>query len=266
MSLVINNNSTAGLIANKLTAHYGNLSQSTERLSSGLRINSAADDAAGLAIRELMRSDVAALNQGVRNANDAISMLQTVDGALAIIDEKLIRMKELAEQAATGTYDSVQRLMIDSEFQQMASEIERIAQATDFNGVKLLDGNYSSSSTSGTSGTSGTATSSTDPTVTYDYNLSSPTVTTGTNGTIAFAAYSLTNPINNPENYIGSGDSGTTTIDVKNNNLIQISGTEVSASVFIRGSATTPTLTVAFDPNAQYYKNQTIHSHHICKH
>ena len=74
-----------------------------------------------------MRADVASLHQGVNNANDAISLIQTADGALGVIDEKLIRMKELAEQASTGTYDSVQRLMIDSEFQQMASEIERIA-------------------------------------------------------------------------------------------------------------------------------------------
>ena len=76
-----------------------------------------------------MRADVASLHQGVNNANDAISLIQTADGALGVIDEKLIRMKELAEQASTGTYDSVQRLMIDSEFQQMASEIERIARA-----------------------------------------------------------------------------------------------------------------------------------------
>lgn len=123
-----------------LNTHYGRLAISTQRLSSGLRINGAADDAAGLAIRELMRADIAALHQGVRNANDAISMIQVVDGALGIIDEKLIRMKELAEQAATGTYDSTQRLMIDSEFQAMASEIQRIATATDFNGIKLLDG------------------------------------------------------------------------------------------------------------------------------
>lgn len=136
----INTNLSALETANRLSSHYGRLSTSVARLSSGLRINSAADDAAGLAIRELMRSDVAAFFQGVRNANDAISLLEVADGALAIIDEKLIRMKELAEQAATGTYNSTQRLMINSEFQAMASEIDRIANATDFNGIKLLDG------------------------------------------------------------------------------------------------------------------------------
>jgi len=149
MSLVINNNIPALTVANNLNAHYSALQTSTQRLSSGLRINSAADDAAGLAIRELMRSDIAAYQQGVRNANDAISLIQTADGALGVIDEKLVRMKELAEQAATGTYDSTQRLMIESEYQAMASEITRIANATNFNNVKLLDGSLSSSTHDG---------------------------------------------------------------------------------------------------------------------
>lgn len=139
----INHNLAASGVANTLNSHYGRLASSMRHLSTGLRIHSAADDAAGLAIRELMRSDISVLSQGMRNANDAISMLQVADGALAIIDEKLIRMKELAEQAATGTYDSTQRLMIDSEFRAMAAEIDRIALATDFNGIHLLDGSLS---------------------------------------------------------------------------------------------------------------------------
>jgi len=128
---------------------YGALSPSVQRLSTGMRINSAADDAAGLAIRESMRSDIASLNQGIRNANDGISLIQTAEGALSVVDEKLIRMKELAEQASTGTYTNAQRLIIHSEFAAMASEIDRIATATDFNGVKLLDGNVSISGTNG---------------------------------------------------------------------------------------------------------------------
>jgi len=145
MSLSMVNNSTATLASSNLNRAYDSLSKSTERMSSGLRINSSADDAAGLAVRELMRSDISTLNQGVRNANDGISMIQTADGALSVIDEKLIRMKELAEQAATGTYTSDQRLIIDSEYQAMASEITRIANATDFNGIHLLNGNISGS-------------------------------------------------------------------------------------------------------------------------
>lgn len=143
MALIINHNMMAMNAARNLSISYNGLETSVRRLSSGLRIGSSADDAAGLAIRELMRADIASLNQGVRNANDAISLIQTADGALGVIDEKLIRMKELAEQAATGTYNSDQRLMIESEYQAMASEITRIANATDFNGVYLLNGNLS---------------------------------------------------------------------------------------------------------------------------
>ncbi|WP_027366680.1 flagellin [Desulfocurvibacter africanus] len=143
MSLTINHNLMATNAARNLSTSYSNLSVSTRRLSSGLRVGTAADDAAGLASRELMRADISSLNQGVRNANDAISLIQTADGGLQVIDEKLIRMKELATQASTGTYNSDQRLIIDSEYQAMASEITRIASATDFNGVYLLNGNLS---------------------------------------------------------------------------------------------------------------------------
>ena len=154
MALTINHNLMAATAARNLNNSYNALSTSTNRLSSGLRINSSADDAAGMAVSELMKADVASLNQGVRNANDAISMIQTADGALSVIDEKLVRMKELAEQAATGTYTSDQRLIIDSEYQAMASEITRIANATDFNGIYLLNGNLSASTHNGSGLTS----------------------------------------------------------------------------------------------------------------
>lgn len=143
MSLVINHNLMAMNASRNLNHSYGQLATSTRRLSSGLRVGTAADDAAGLAIRELMRSEISSIHQGVRNANDAISMIQTADGALQVIDEKLVRMKELAMQAATGTYNSDQRLIIDSEYQAMSSEISRIANATDFNGIYLLNGHLS---------------------------------------------------------------------------------------------------------------------------
>jgi len=143
MGLVINHNLMAMTAARNFNLAYSKLATSTNRLSSGLRINSSADDAAGLAVSELMRTEIAALNQGVRNAYDAQSMLQTADGALQVIDEKLIRMKELAEQAATGTYNSVQRRIMNNEFVTMRSEITRIAQATKFNGVQLINGTIS---------------------------------------------------------------------------------------------------------------------------
>jgi flagellin len=143
MALIINHNMMAMVASNNLNQAYGSMSLATQRLSSGMRINSASDDAAGLAIRELMRSDISSINQGVRNANDGVSMLQTADGGLGVTDTILIRMKELATQASTGTYTSDQRLVIDSEYQAMASEITRIASATQFNGIYLLNGNLS---------------------------------------------------------------------------------------------------------------------------
>ena len=140
LSLVITHNLLAAEAARNLSGIYSQLAVSTQRLSSGLRIVSAKDDPAGLALREFLRSDIAVLHQGLRNASDAMSMIQTAEGALAVIDEKLIRMRELAEQAATGTYTTAQREIMNSEYQQMATEIDRLANDTDFNGIKLLDG------------------------------------------------------------------------------------------------------------------------------
>jgi len=144
--LAIKSNIMADNAARHLGRNYDALAKSVERLSSGLRINSAMDDAAGLAVRELMRADIAVIKQGARNAADGISMLQTMEGAMAVIDEALVRMKELAEQAATGSYSTAQRTIMNNEFAQMASEITRIAGDTKFNSIHLLDsagsGNY----------------------------------------------------------------------------------------------------------------------------
>jgi flagellin len=137
--LAIKNNIMAETAARHLGRSYDALATSVERLSSGLRINSSMDDAAGLAVRELMRADIAMIRQGSRNASDAVSMLQTYEGALAAINDALIRMNELAEQAATGTYSAQQRRIMDGEFQEMAEEITRVATKTEFNTVTMLD-------------------------------------------------------------------------------------------------------------------------------
>jgi len=139
MGLVINNNLMAQSALRNLSATYRSLSESVNRLSSGLRVNSADDDAAGLAVREQMRAEIAALGQGVRNANDAVAMLQTFDGGANVIDESLVRMKELAQQAATGTYSSAQRSIMNDEFTQIRNEIQRIANATAFNDIYGLN-------------------------------------------------------------------------------------------------------------------------------
>ncbi len=137
--LAIKNNIMAANAARHLGKSYDGLAKSVERLSSGLRINSAKDDAAGLAVRELIRADIAVLQQGARNASDGISMLQTMEGAMSIIDENLIRMMELAEQAATGSYSAAQRTIMNAEFAEMSDEIERISNATKFNAISMLN-------------------------------------------------------------------------------------------------------------------------------
>lgn len=141
--LTIKNNIMAMNAGRHLGRSYENLATSVERLSSGLRINSAKDDAAGLAVRELMRADIAELQQGSRNAQDGISLLQTMEGAMQTIDDLLVRMKQLAEQASTGVYSSAQRTIMDNEFDEIASEIDRIAGSTNFNGIGMLDNSAS---------------------------------------------------------------------------------------------------------------------------
>ena len=121
------------------------LSQSVERISSGLRINRASDDAAGLAISEGLRSDIRALRQAVRNSNDGISLVNITEGALNEQGSMLIRLRELASQAATGTTGSTERATIQLEFNSLRNEIDRITATTEFNGQKLIDGSLSSS-------------------------------------------------------------------------------------------------------------------------
>jgi flagellin len=137
--LTVKNNIMAANAARHLGASYDALAQSVERLSSGLRINTAKDDAAGLAVRELMRADIAVLQQGARNAQDGIGLVQVAEGGMQTIDNLLVRMKQLAEQAATGVYSTTQRSIMDGEFEELADEIERIAGAAEFNGITLLN-------------------------------------------------------------------------------------------------------------------------------
>ena len=119
------------------TARFG---KSMERLSSGLRINRSGDDAAGLAISESLKSDIRALQQASRNAADGISLVQTAEGSLDEVNNILLRLRELAEQSATETLGPKERGYLDSEFQELLDEINRISSTAEFNGIKLLDG------------------------------------------------------------------------------------------------------------------------------
>jgi flagellin len=136
---VINTNVAANITANALTKNERAMSQAMERLSTGQRINSAGDDAAGLAISSKMTSQINGLNMAVRNANDAISMVQTADGALVESTNMLQRMRELAVQSVSGTMSSTDRSALNTEYMALAAELERIAQNTQWNGTDLLD-------------------------------------------------------------------------------------------------------------------------------
>tara|TARA_B110001450_G_scaffold46029_1_gene42679 strand:+ start:2565 stop:3470 length:906 start_codon:yes stop_codon:yes gene_type:complete len=137
---VINTNTAATLTANALTKNERAMSQAMERLSTGVRINSAADDAAGLAISSRMTSQVNGLNMSVRNANDAISMVQTADGALVEVTNMLQRMRELTVQAASGTLSSTDVTALNTEFTGLRDQIQEVAKNTEWNGTKILDG------------------------------------------------------------------------------------------------------------------------------
>ena len=138
-------NNIASLNAQRtLSNNNDRLATSVERIASGIRINRGADDAAGLAISEALRSDIRGLRQAVRNANDGISLINVAEGALNEQSSILIRLRELASQAATGTVGSTERATIQLEFTALRNEIDRIANTTQFNGQGLVDGSLAS--------------------------------------------------------------------------------------------------------------------------
>ena len=154
MGLRVNQNIASINAQRNLAESSGRLQKSLQRLSSGLRINRASDDAAGLAISENFRAEVRGLSQASRNANDGISLLQIAEGALNESSGLLIRMRELAIQSANGTLGSSERSTINDEFQDLSSEITRIATVTKFNGIQLLNSTSAITFQIGSEGTS----------------------------------------------------------------------------------------------------------------
>ena len=146
MSAVINTNIASLNAQRNLSASQSSLNTSIQRLSSGLRVNSAKDDAAGLAIGERMSGQIRGLNQAVRNANDGISLSQTAEGALGTITQNLQRIRELAVQSRNATNSGTDRAALNAEATQLKNEIDRVATTTSFNGVKLLDGSFTNQS------------------------------------------------------------------------------------------------------------------------
>src|SRR5690606_8221734 len=142
MALVINTNVMSLNAQRNLTTSANQLAQSLQRLSSGLRINSAKDDAAGLAISNRMTTQISGLNQAARNANDGISLAQTSESALQEVTNNLQRIRELAVQSANATNSDSDRAALNAEVRERLQEIDRIASQTSFNGRKVLDGTF----------------------------------------------------------------------------------------------------------------------------
>jgi flagellin len=140
MAIIVNNNPASISAQRNLGVSTASLGRSVERLSSGLRITRAADDAAGLGLSETLRAHIRSINQAVRNSSDGISLTQIADGAAATIGNLLGRLRELASQSSSGTVGATERSYIDQEFLALRSEIDRIAQVTEFNGQALTSG------------------------------------------------------------------------------------------------------------------------------
>ena len=144
MAFIINTNLNSLNVQNNMNRSQSSLQTSLTRLSSGLRINSASDDAAGLSISDRMTSQVRGFNQAARNANDAISLAQTAEGSLSAVGNNLQRIRELALQSANSTNSASDRKALNQEAQQLLAEVQRVATTTQFNGLNLLDGSFSS--------------------------------------------------------------------------------------------------------------------------
>ncbi|GGY28064.1 flagellin N-terminal helical domain-containing protein [Paludibacterium paludis] len=153
MAIVVNTNIASLNAQRNLSTSSSSLSTSLQRLSSGLRVNSAKDDAAGLAISQTLTSAVRGNNQGIRNANDGISVAQTAEGAMGQVGNNLQRIREIAVQAANGSVSDTNRSQLQKEVDQLTQEISRIVQTTNFNGTKLLTSGQSITFQVGASGT-----------------------------------------------------------------------------------------------------------------
>ncbi|MFH2050832.1 MAG: flagellin [bacterium] len=196
MGLRVNTNVASLNAQRHLYNTTNNFQKSMERLSSGMRINRSGDDAAGLAISESLKSDIRALQQASRNAADGISLVQTAEGSLDEVNNILLRLRELAEQAATETLGQEERVYLNGEFQELLDEIDRISTTAEFNGIKLLDGSVTTLNVQVGIGTDTTTSSVpidlSQPMSSSDLNLTAGTINiTGTNGDAARVAIGL---------------------------------------------------------------------------
>jgi len=208
MALVINHNILSLSAQRNLSSTQMQLDTAVNRLSSGLRINSAYEDPAGLAISERFRAQIAGMEEAERNANYNVNLIATAEGALSVIDEKLVRMRALSVEAANGAMNDTDRATLDVEFQALKSEITRIASVTNYNGLYLLDGTYSSTTIRFHIGTY--AVENEDY---YDVNFNKMTASAlGLSGTALTSTTTAASAINTIDTAITSKDTERTTL------------------------------------------------------
>ncbi|MFN6147193.1 MAG: flagellin [Planctomycetota bacterium] len=197
MGLRVNTNVTSINAQRNLSAVTDKLTGNFRRLSTGLRISTAADDAAGLAISERLRSQVRSLDQSKRNANDGISLVQTAEGALNEVSSILVRLRELAIQSSNGSVSTQDKETLDQEFQSLVDEVNRIGRSTEFSGIKLLDGSSTSVTFQvGLGTTSGIDTLSVSLSPTLSTTLSLSSLDIGSGGSTTTAITSIDSAIN----------------------------------------------------------------------
>ena len=205
MGLRVNTNVTSINAQRNLSSVTTRLSDNFRRLSTGLRISSAADDAAGLAISERLRSQVRSLEQAKRNANDGISLVQTAEGALNEVSSILVRLRELAIQSSNGSVSDQDKSTLQEEFSSLVSEVNRIGRSTEFSGIKLLDGSSSSVSFQvGFGTTAGIDTISVSLSPSLSTSLSLDSLDIGSTGSTTTAITNIDSAINSISSLRGS--------------------------------------------------------------
>jgi len=240
MAQVINTNVLSLNAQRNLSTTGGQLATALQRLSSGLRINSAKDDAAGLAIVSRFTSQINGLNQAARNANDGISLAQTAEGALAEVSNNLQRIRELAVQSLNATNSVSDRQALDAEVQQLKSEIDRVASQTSFNGVKLLDGTFTAQTFQvGANQGETISVSSISSSRTQSLGASFSATSTGTPSGTALASGDLTLTVGSSVFTVGAAVNGSNGQDNTSAYSIANAINAVSAGVTATAGATT---------------------------
>ncbi|MFO1076858.1 MAG: flagellin [Planctomycetota bacterium] len=220
MGLRVNTNAASINAQRNLSQVTDRLSGNFRRLSTGLRISTAADDAAGLAISERLRSQIRSLDQAKRNANDGISLVQTAEGALNEVSSILIRLRELAVQSSNGSVSNQDKDTLDSEFQNLVSEVNRIGSSTEFSGIKLLDGSATSVSFQvGFGTTSGIDTIAVSLSAALSTSLSLQSLDIGSGGTTTTAITNIDAAINTISSLRGTLGAAQNRLNSTINNL-----------------------------------------------